>query len=396
MARGLAADPPVILMDEPFGAVDPITRQRLQDELLSIQRELRKTIVCVTHDIDEAIKLGDRILILHEGAQVAQYDTPEAILANPANDFVADFVGRRVLAQAAQPGPDLRDRAAHSRPPPRSASAPRRSRRGPRPTVTARSSSSTTGTAPRLALAAPAQGRDDPRRATEDLINLDRRATLNDALDTMLTNSHGGAVVTGDRDEYLGSSTSRGHRLHAGAAGEAPRGAGQRPYARRRTRRTSRRGVPATTGDRRASRADDGHRCHGAPTAARRRSRLAGLMHAETRDRAARDPGDRGRRLRRLRDLARRPPTSTRSSGSALDWAASGTIWQHVKLTLVSAVFVVVVAVPLGVALTRAAPAAAPVVVGFANVGQAAPSVGLVVLLRDLARASASGSPCSP
>ncbi|HET7351333.1 MAG TPA: ABC transporter ATP-binding protein, partial [Marmoricola sp.] len=93
VARGLAADPPVILMDEPFGAVDPITRQRLQDELLSIQRELRKTIVCVTHDIDEAIKLGDRILILKEGAQVAQYDTPEAILAAPADDFVADFVG---------------------------------------------------------------------------------------------------------------------------------------------------------------------------------------------------------------------------------------------------------------------------------------------------------------
>jgi len=93
VARGLAADPPVILMDEPFGAVDPITRQRLQDELLSIQRELRKTIVCVTHDIDEAIKLGDRILILQEGARIAQYDVPEVILASPANDFVADFVG---------------------------------------------------------------------------------------------------------------------------------------------------------------------------------------------------------------------------------------------------------------------------------------------------------------
>src|SRR3546814_16022178 len=80
-------------MDEPFGAVDPITRQRLQDELISIQRELGKTIVCVTHDIDEAIKLGDRILILQEGAKIAQYDTPENILAAPANDFVADFVG---------------------------------------------------------------------------------------------------------------------------------------------------------------------------------------------------------------------------------------------------------------------------------------------------------------
>ena len=93
VARGLAADPPVILMDEPFGAVDPITRQRLQDELLSIQRELRKTIVCVTHDIDEAIKLGDRIVILREGAQIAQYDTPENVLAAPADDFVSDFVG---------------------------------------------------------------------------------------------------------------------------------------------------------------------------------------------------------------------------------------------------------------------------------------------------------------
>jgi osmoprotectant transport system ATP-binding protein len=93
VARGLAADPPVILMDEPFGAVDPITRQRLQDELLSIQDELHKTIVCVTHDFDEAVKLGDRIVILREGASIAQYDTPDAILAAPADRFVEDFVG---------------------------------------------------------------------------------------------------------------------------------------------------------------------------------------------------------------------------------------------------------------------------------------------------------------
>ena len=93
VARGLAADPPVILMDEPFGAVDPITRTRLQDELMSIQSELRKTIVIVTHDIDEAVKLGDRILVLAEGAEIAQYDTPEVILGAPANDYVADFVG---------------------------------------------------------------------------------------------------------------------------------------------------------------------------------------------------------------------------------------------------------------------------------------------------------------
>jgi len=93
VARGLAADPPVVLMDEPFGAVDPITRQRLQDELLGIQEDLHKTIVFVTHDIDEAIKLGDRVLILQEGGEIAQYDTPENILAAPASDFVADFIG---------------------------------------------------------------------------------------------------------------------------------------------------------------------------------------------------------------------------------------------------------------------------------------------------------------
>ncbi|WP_034647234.1 ABC transporter ATP-binding protein [Corynebacterium sputi] len=93
VARGLAADPPVVLMDEPFGAVDPITRSRLQDELMSIQSELGKTIVCVTHDIDEAIKLGDRILILEPGGKIAQYDTPQNILAAPANDFVKDFIG---------------------------------------------------------------------------------------------------------------------------------------------------------------------------------------------------------------------------------------------------------------------------------------------------------------
>ena len=82
-----------MLMDEPFGALDPITRARLQHELLRIQHELRKTIIFVTHDIDEAILLGDRIAILREGGVLAQYDTPEALLAHPADDFVARFVG---------------------------------------------------------------------------------------------------------------------------------------------------------------------------------------------------------------------------------------------------------------------------------------------------------------
>jgi osmoprotectant transport system ATP-binding protein len=93
VARAMAADPPVMLMDEPFGAIDPITRERLQDEFLRLQQDIKKTIVFVTHDIDEAIKMGDRIAILKQQSKVAQYDTPENILTNPANDFVKDFIG---------------------------------------------------------------------------------------------------------------------------------------------------------------------------------------------------------------------------------------------------------------------------------------------------------------
>jgi osmoprotectant transport system ATP-binding protein len=93
VARALAADPPVMLMDEPFGATDPITRDRLQQEFLRLQQELRKTIIFVTHDFDEAVKLGDRIAVLRESSHVAQYDTPERILAAPADDYVASFVG---------------------------------------------------------------------------------------------------------------------------------------------------------------------------------------------------------------------------------------------------------------------------------------------------------------
>ena len=93
VARALAARPRIVLMDEPFGALDPITRTRLQNELLRIQRELRKTIIFVTHDIDEAILVGDRIAILREGGVLAQYDTPEGLLAEPADEFVARFVG---------------------------------------------------------------------------------------------------------------------------------------------------------------------------------------------------------------------------------------------------------------------------------------------------------------
>ena len=203
VARGLAADPPVILMDEPFGAVDPITRQRLQDELLSIQRELHKTIVCVTHDIDEAIKLGDRILILQEGAQIAQYDVPEVVLASPANEFVADFVGAgsalKQLSLSRITEVELR--------------SPTTAKIGER-TAEVKARAEANGDRAVVVL----DDRDRPRgwpwlrqlkgdtvfEPVGELDNVDHRATLNDALDTMLTNSHGGAIITGDRDAFLG------------------------------------------------------------------------------------------------------------------------------------------------------------------------------------------------
>jgi osmoprotectant transport system ATP-binding protein len=117
LARAMAGDPPLMLMDEPFGAIDPITRDRLQNEFLRLHREIRKTVMFVTHDIDEAIKIGDRIAILRQGGVLAQYATPDEILAAPADDFVASFVGAdrglkrlaltRLSDLALEPVPDL-------------------------------------------------------------------------------------------------------------------------------------------------------------------------------------------------------------------------------------------------------------------------------------------------
>lgn len=95
--RGIAAEPDIILMDEPFGALDPITRKNLQDELKKLQGELKKTIVFVTHDMDEALKLGDRVVLMRQG-QIVQVDDPEDLLRNPADEFVEKFIGRDRLA----------------------------------------------------------------------------------------------------------------------------------------------------------------------------------------------------------------------------------------------------------------------------------------------------------
>jgi osmoprotectant transport system ATP-binding protein len=110
VARALAADPPVLLMDEPFSAVDPVVRERLQSEFLRLQQTVRKTIVFVTHDIEEAVRIGDRIAVMSEGGHVEQFATPAELLGRPANAFVADFVGAdRGLKRLAVTGIDAAD-----------------------------------------------------------------------------------------------------------------------------------------------------------------------------------------------------------------------------------------------------------------------------------------------
>lgn len=204
VARGLAADPPVVLMDEPFGAVDPITRTRLQDELVNIQSDLGKTIVCVTHDIDEAVKLGHRILILQPGAQIAQYDTPENILAAPANEFVEDFIGSgstlKQLSLKRVEEMDLWD--------------PPVARIGePADEVVARARAAGEETVvvlddkdrPRewVTLRQVQRHRVLPEPTVELSSVVGARSTLSDAMSAMLVSSHGGAMVT-RRGKFIG------------------------------------------------------------------------------------------------------------------------------------------------------------------------------------------------
>ncbi|WP_165069269.1 ATP-binding cassette domain-containing protein [Marisediminicola senii] len=208
VARALAADPPVLLMDEPFGAVDPITRQRLQDELLSIQEEVQKTIVIVTHDFDEAVKLGDWIVVFTEGARIVQYDTPERILAEPANAFVENFIGsgaglkqltlRRVgevtladavtvhAGEAAASAIEKMERADHNH------------------VVVLDDRERPVQWLSRRQLARLDTLTDVPE---DKLPVVGQGATLNDALDTMLVSSAGAALVTGRRDVFLGVIT---------------------------------------------------------------------------------------------------------------------------------------------------------------------------------------------
>ena len=206
VARALAADPPVLLMDEPFGAVDPITRQRLQDELLRLQEELRKTIVFVTHDFDEAVKLGDKIAILQQGSRIVQYDTPEEILANPADDFVRGFVGhgaalkQLTLTRVRDVG---LNEAAVARIGGDAAEAVRAAQAMGRQHVIVLDDQDR----PQrwLSLDELSDGQalaNVPRDEHLEVVSL--ASTLNDALDSMLTSSHGVVVVTGRRNVYQG------------------------------------------------------------------------------------------------------------------------------------------------------------------------------------------------
>ncbi len=205
VARALAADPPVLLMDEPFGAVDPITRQRLQDELINIQHELQKTIVCVTHDFDEAVKLGDWIAVFDEGARIVQYDAPERILAEPADEFVEDFIGSGaglkqltltrvrevdlVPAVTTRPGEDVR------------AVLGRADEAGTRDVVVLDDRGRPLSWPSRRQLE---RFGTVPAERNERLPLVGTSSTLNDALDTMLVSSTGAALVVGSRDVFEG------------------------------------------------------------------------------------------------------------------------------------------------------------------------------------------------
>nr|WP_211660920.1 ATP-binding cassette domain-containing protein [Modestobacter muralis] len=208
VARGLAADPPVLLMDEPFGAVDPITRQRLQDEMLRIQDELGKTIVCVTHDFDEAVKLGDKIVVFDVGARVVQHGTPEEILSNPAEQYVADFVGAgatlKQLTLARVEDVELR-RVTTAVVGTESAAAVAAARAVGDDYVVVLDSRGRPVSWPTLAelvRTTTVPGTVDTRLPVVGL-----RSTLNDALDTMLAASQAGVVVMGGRDDLAGVLT---------------------------------------------------------------------------------------------------------------------------------------------------------------------------------------------
>lgn len=208
VARALAADPPVMLMDEPFGAVDPIVRGHLQDQLLQLQGRIRKTIVLVTHDIDEAIKMADRIAILNVGGVLEQYASPEQILRSPANEFVSEFVGAErglkrlalvdVAAIELEPGPVV---------------APSTDAEEARRVVQAHGLGWTSVVEDKTLLgwvdleALEGCGDVHETHPRPFAAHLTAESSLREALDAMVTSETMGAVVVGEGGQYVGLLT---------------------------------------------------------------------------------------------------------------------------------------------------------------------------------------------
>ena len=223
VARAMSADPDVMLMDEPFGAIDPITRDRLQNEFLRLQADIKKTIVFVTHDIDEAIKMGDRIAILRDRSRVAQYDTPERILVDPADDFVADFIGRGASLKRLSLS-RVRDIELSDWPTVQDGTDPGEARRalqaGDRGCLLVLDEQRR----PRSWVGADHLQRAGGRRLSElglPLATVEPRATLSDTLNEMLTARYSTAVVVDESGAYAGvvdidtiNEAIRGMRTH--------------------------------------------------------------------------------------------------------------------------------------------------------------------------------------
>jgi osmoprotectant transport system ATP-binding protein len=299
VARAMAADPPVMLMDEPFGSTDPITRARLQDEFLRLQQEVRKTIVFVTHDFDEALKVGDRIAVLRPHSVLAQYDTPEAILAAPADDYVAAFVGSKRNLK-------------------------------------------------RLALIRVADVDLGPPSA--GLPEVPREATLRDVLDTMVRTGRTAVTVTAATGTAAGVCDVP--RLLA-----ALRSGGEPPPP----------DVPALPEPQEPQ--GPAKPAKEAPT----RPRRLGLLVR---------PVVLAAGLLALFLLVRAQPIDSIEQRYLNAGEIFAELGAHVRLTLISTVCTIAIALPLGILLTRSgARWVRPIGLGLGNLGQAIPSIGLVVLL---------------
>ncbi len=300
VARAMAADPPVMLMDEPFGSTDPITRARLQDEFLRLQREVRKTIVFVTHDFDEALKVGDRIAVLRPRSVIAQYDTPQAILAAPADDYVASFVGSKRnlkrLALIRVGDLDLRQAA------------------GP-----------------------------------DGLPPVRPDATLRDVLDVMVRTGSTAVMVTED-----------------GTA--QPQGVCDVPSLVAALRPADEAPAPAIPDAEEAP----GPGPDTTPPARPRRRRLGLLVRPVLLILA----------LLALFMIVRAHPIDSIEQRFLNAGEIHTELGEHLRLTVISTACTIAIALPLGILLTRAgARWARPIGLGLGNLGQAIPSIGLVVLL---------------